>query len=755
MNNHILRYNNPADIWENAMLLGNGQIGAVCYGSIEHETICLNHDTFWSGYPNPEIKEQPEENLKTARELLFEEKYSEAENFMLRNMMATPSEAYLPVGYLNLHFQEVGGMYEGYYRTLNMQTAVAEVSYKRNSSRIKERCPSFKRTMFVSKPHNLFVMKITTDVENSINLTVGVSSDAKSETVAEGNRIFIKGKAPSNLKEGSIKHNYIVYDDSKQTVEFNMLIHIEQSGGEIYSDNGTLKLFGCNEVVIYTSIDTSFVSFNKAPDKKMECEKYIENALKIGYDELLCEHMKDYMALYSRVDIDLGDDDTGEYTDLRLEKFRNGEPDNGIYELLFNVGRYLTIAASRQGTEPTNLFGIWSGIFRQMWGGNYTVNINTEMNYWGTESCNLSECHEPMLRFIEELSVSGEEVAKKHFGCRGFCVNHNVDLWRHALPIHAYPTAGYWPMAGGWMSRHLYEHYLYTGDKEFLKEKAFPITEKAALFLLDWLQTDKNGYYVTVPSTTPENQFIDENGKRCGVSIATTMDMSIVKDCFRNLLEIAEILEISTDVTNKVSAIYDMLYPFNIASDGTLMEWYKEFTESDPGHRHFSHLYSVFPARLINEDTPKLFEAAKNSLDKRLSSGSGSTGWSAGWTVHLYANMKQAEKAGKALKDFICSLIYDSGLDCHPPFQIDGNFALMSGVCEMLMQSTADSITLLPSVSPEWKSGSFKGLKARGGYTVSAKWSDGVITEYEIVGYNGRAISSRKPTEFGTVIETR
>lgn len=718
MKQYDIKLNQPAHIWEEAFPLGNGHLGAMVYGGPEREIIQFNHDTFWSGHVHKGSYVSNVEALKFVRDKVQNGNCYEAQRYAAEHVKGRDSECYLPIGFLNIRSLETGGKCLYYERSLSLNNAEINTKYKRHSSYMDERCPVYEKKAFVSYPHNVFVMKVNSSMK-SIRLNLSLESDLNVQVEVQDNTIYMRGKAPTHMINMDRRAPYMFYDEGEKSISFEMAVRILSKDGDISVVNNSIMLEDTDEVVILTAVDTSFVDFRTEPNKKIDCTQILDNAQEAGFDKIYQEHIKDYQNLFNRVSFELENPD-------------NSSAELEMTEKLFHYGRYLMIASSREGSEPTNLFGIWSGVFRQRWNGNYTTNINTEMNYWPAEVINLPECHEPMLRMTEEMSISGEKVAREVYGCRGFCAHHNTDVWRNAHSVEYGGTVKLWAMAGAWFVRHLWEHYLYQPDKNYLREKVYPITRKAAEFLIDWMTEDENGYWVMVPSTSPENIYYDSRGNKCGLTVASTMDMSIIKDVFGNILKMSVILEHEDELTEKIKEMYPKLYPFKIASDGCLQEWYREVEDVDPGHRHVSHLYGLFPAEMINDKTPELMAACKKSLEKRLSHGGGVTGWSSSWLICLYARLHNGEMCYELLEKMKSQLIYDNFMDVHPPFQIDGNFGVVAGIAEMLLQSHGEKIVVLPAICEQWKKGSFTGLRARGGYEVSAAWEGTQITWLKI-----------------------
>ena len=746
----------PAHIWEEAFPLGNGHLGAMVYGGVEREVIQFNHDTFWSGHLHKETSPSNMEALAEVKRLILEGKAYDAQMYAKEHVQGRDSECYLPIGFLSIRNLETGGKCESYQRTLSLNTAEINISYERKSSFMKERCPVYERQAFLSYPHHVFAMKIKSSMK-SIRLNLSLENDLAVQIEVQGNTIYMRGEAPTHMINMDRRAPYMFYEEGEKSIKFEMAVRILSREGDLSVVNNTLMLEDSDEVVILATADTSFVDFQSEPDKAMDCKSILDRAESVGFEFLYQEHVKDYQSLFNRMTLELFGEEQPKIkelsTDKRLENIRNSEKDIDMTELLFHYGRYLMITSSREGSEPTNLFGIWSGVFRQRWNGNYTTNINLEMNYWPAEVVNLAECHEPMLRMTEEMSISGEKVAREVYGCRGFCVHHNTDVWRNAHSVEYGGGVKLWAMAGAWFVRHLWEHYLYQPDEAYLREKVYPITRKAAEFLLDEMTEVEKGIWGTVPSTSPENLYYDAVGNKCALTVASTMDMSIVKEVFGNILKMSEILHHTDELVEKIKELMPNLHPFKIATDGALLEWYHEVEDVDPGHRHISHMYGLYPGELINDSTPELLEACRKSLEKRLAHGGGITGWSSSWLICLYARMRDGDMCGEMLEKMKKQLIYDNLMDCHPPFQIDGNFGLVAGVAEMLLQSHQGKLIILPAICEKWKKGSFCGLRARGGYEVSAVWEDGYITWLQITKLGKTVWEKRGNLPFGYTIE--
>jgi alpha-L-fucosidase 2 len=761
-----LQYNQPAVEWTEALPIGNGTLGAMVFGRVDSELIQLNEATLWSGGPvQKNVNPDAFQNLTLIREALKAEDFDKAYN-LTKNMQGAYSESFMPFGDLLLT-QDLGGKKTDFYnRSLDIQTGLAVTNFKVDGV-------NYKREIFASAPAKCIVMKLSADQLKKLSVSIDASSLLKNQKEIQNQSLVLKGKAPSHADPNYIDYNKepVIYDDPAgcRGMRFELIIKPIVKDGTVSYEGNKIVIKNASEIVLFISAATSFNGFDKCPDSQGKDEHaFAENPIKKAsvkkYDILVKEHLQDFQKFFNRVSLQLNEKETNKSnlpTDIRLEQYAKGEKDAGLEALFFQYGRYLLISSSRTHNAPANLQGIWNNKLRAPWSSNYTTNINLQMNYWPVESASLSELFFPLDDFVKNVSVTGAETAKSYYHAKGWVLHHNSDIWATTNPVGDFgkgdPMWANWYMGANWLSRHLWEHYQYTGDTEYLK-KVYPIIKGAAEFSLDWLQQDKNGYLVTMPSTSPENKYFYDGKKGGVVTTASTMDIGIIKDLFENTSQASIILNIDADFRQKVDKAANQLLPFQIGAKGQLQEWYKDFEDEDPHHRHTSHLYALHPANLISLlNTPELASAARKTLELR---GDDGTGWSLAWKVNMWARLLDGNHAYKLFKNQLRLTkdndpkykrqggCYPNLFDAHPPFQIDGNFAGTAGVIEMLMQSQNNEIHLLPALPDDWKEGEIKGITAKGNFTVNIKWNDGKMSQTKMVSNNGGTCKIRSSEPF-------
>ncbi|MDR2482704.1 MAG: glycoside hydrolase family 95 protein [Treponema sp.] len=741
-----LWYEKPAEFWEEALPLGNGRIGAMVWSGIALEKVSLNEDTLWSGYPNDHNVPGAGERFQEARKLAMAGKYLEAQECIETHLLGHFTQSYLPLGELLLETSGRGEV-TGYRRSLNLETAAAALAYTQNGV-------TYTRESFVSAPDQAFVMRISADVPGAVNLDVRFTCQLRASVTAGGNRLVLEGCAPSEARPSYLDaEEPIIYEEepAKKGMRFIAIADFEAEGGRVTATGGALRVSGANRVVIRLCARTSFNGPFRQPytdgaPYRENCGQDLAAALRFSFASLAARHIADHQALFKRTDIDLGPGRDDLPLPRRLADWDHAERDPALFALLFQYGRYLTIAGSRPGSMPLNLQGIWNQHVRAPWSANFTVNINTEMNYWPTEAVNLSECHAPLFDFLlNTLMITGAQTAKIHYRARGFTAHHNTDIWGLSNPVgeRRRGTAGYafWPLSAGWLAAHTWMRYEYTLDGLFLRESAYPVIREAARFFLDVLTEDADGTLIFAPSTSPENSFIYE-GKHCPVSKTTAMTTAIIKETLTCAVKCCGILGIDPGFKEEAGAALKRLPRYAVGSRGELLEWSEELPEAEPLHRHNSHLYPLHPGGEITpEETPELAAACRRTLELR---GDESTGWSLAWRINLWARLGDGERAYRALKKQLRPVAADTGytggggcypnlFGAHPPFQIDSNYGACAGIAEMLLQSRPGRITLLPALPPAFQTGFVKGLRARGGITVSLFFKGGVFEKAELI----------------------
>ena len=717
MKEMMLWYEKSAERWEESLPIGNGSLGAMILGGAEEEILGLNEESVWSGYYKDKNNAKAADCLEEVRSLVFSGKNKEAERLIQNNMLGEYNESYLPLGNLKLKFaygSGKGGKAEGYRRQLDLENAVAQVSYTCNEVH-------YQREYFASYPAKAIFVLLTAD-KPVMDFTISFISQLCLAVSAEDGALQVTGRCPEHVDPSYLPEREGSVVQGTKGMQVNAEFRVVSCDGQVREEGEMLHVSGASRCLLMLSAMRQPV----LPDN-------------MDYEALKAAHIQDYRSIYDKVELYLGEQKDLP-TEERLELLKKGEEDNGLYGLFFQYGRYLLIASSREGSLPANLQGIWSWELRAPWSSNWTININTQMNYWHALSCNLEECLEPYIRFVERVSEEGKKTAAVNYHCRGSVAHHNVDYWGNTSPVGVPQgeKAGedgcvnwaFWPMGGAWLTQEIFRAYEYSGDEEYLKNTVAPIIREAALFLNDWL-VEYQGEWVTCPSTSPENQFRLPDGQITGLTYASAMDMAIVKEVFTHYCRICEILGTQDELYREICGKMPRLAPFRTGSFGQLLEWHEEYEEPEPGHRHASHLYGLFPAEVFAGDA-KLTEACRVSLMHRLENGGGHTGWSCAWIINLFAVLKDGEKAYEYLRTLLTRSTYPNLWDAHPPFQIDGNFGGTAGIANMLVQDRGGSVTLLPALPAQFKEGYVKGLCIKGRKCVDISWKDGKETGHRI-----------------------
>lgn len=717
----VLWYEQPAKEWLDALPIGNGRFGAMIFGDPSNEHLQLNDDSLWPGDDNWGLSEGDPEDLGKVRQLLKEGKNVQADSLFVDkflNKNVVRSHQTMGDLFIDLEIDS----YDNYRRWLNLENALFESEFTVDGEIVHQR-------VIASHPDDGIFIEYTTTSPEGLSATISMSrpedhGHQTATTFVENQALVLQGEITQYGGEFKGEERPITHG-----VKFDTRLKVNHTGGKVLYNEDSIEFKNVQQVTLYLVSNTSFYE----EDYQQKSRSHLNEVSGKSFDELLDTHRKDYQQLYDRVNLSIDHEQRTQPTDARLQQAVDGVMDIGLEEMLFNYGRYLLISSSRKGTNPANLQGIWNRHIQAPWNADYHLNINLQMNYWPANVTNLDELNMPLFDFLDRLIENGKESARENYGASGSFLPHATDLW---APAWLRSTTAYWGAsfgAGGWMMQHYWNHFLFTQDENFLRDRAFPAIQEVAKFYSDWLIEDpRDGTLISAPSSSAENRFINENGDAVALTLGSAKDQQVIHEVFTNYLKAAEILDIENEWTQKISEQLEQLRPgVQLGSDGRILEWDREYEELEPGHRHMSHLYAFHPGNQITyQKTPEWVGAAKKSMQYRMEHGGGHTGWSRAWLINLQARFLDGNLAHNNIRLLLQKSMAPNMFDLHPPFQIDGNFGLTAGIAEMFIQSHEENlIRILPALPDEWSSGSITGLKARGNITVDIKWKDGKATD--------------------------
>ena len=711
-----LIFNKPALQWEEAMPLGNGYLGAMVFGQTQKELICMNEDSLYSGGHIERGNPNTLDHLDEMRTLLLDGKVEEAQKKAPNYFYATTPHPrhYQPLGqvWMEFHHQNV----QDYQKVLDLKNSIGSIQYRYNNVEYQREC-------FISYPNQVFVYKIKASQNQQLNFDLYLTR-----------RDIRPGRSESYVDDIHIEKDYLYLSgyngNQKNGISYTMATTVQLKDGCLKKYGSRLVIENATEAIVYVVGRTSYRSHNPF----QWCQKQLDKTLLKSYRNLKQDHIRDYQNYFDQLELTLGDHKNENMMSIpeRLQKMKEGQIDLDLIETYFHFGRYLLISSSREGSLAANLQGIWNGEFEPPWGSRYTININIQMNYWLAEKTGLSRLHLPLMQLQKIMLPRGQKIAKEMYGCRGTCAHHNTDIWGDCAPADYYVPSTLWPMGSLWLSLHIFEHYQYTHNQEFILEY-FPILKENALFFLDYMFKDANGFYATGPSVSPENAYMTQDGQAATVCLSPSMDIQLLREFFTSYLQLLKELN-RHDLEAEINEYLEKLPPIQIGKYGQIMEWHEDYDEIEIGHRHISQLFALYPGRHIQySETPELIEAAYQTLQRRLSHGGGHTGWSCAWIIHFFARLHKGEEAFDTLLKLLKNSTLDNLFDNHPPFQIDGNFGGSNAILEMLIQDYENKVYVLPALSHEMPEGILKGLRLKSGAVLNMSWKDCQVSNIEII----------------------